>query len=117
MGKKCFFNQNTMISCIESITIGDGKQIGNNVTIIDHDYNYKNYIKDNKPLISSPIKIGDNVWIGADAIILRGSKIGNNVVIAAGTIVKGEIPDDSLVYQERNTIVKKIGENHAFMRN
>ena len=45
----------------------------------------------------SPIVIGDNVFVGADAIILPGVKIGNNVIIGAGCVVAHDIPDNSVV--------------------
>ena len=43
------------------------------------------------------IKIGNNVWIGINAIILKGSDIGNNSVVAAGSVVKGIFPENSLI--------------------
>ena len=46
---------------------------------------------------ASPIEIGDDVWIGGDAIIRPGVKIGSRVVIAAGAVVRKDVPDDVLV--------------------
>ena len=43
------------------------------------------------------IEIGDNVFIGMNSIILMGSHIGNNVIIGAGSVVSGNIPDNSVV--------------------
>ena len=94
IGNHCFFNINCSITSVDSIKIGDECKIGNNVVFVDHDHNYK-YVSD-KEFISSPIIVGDNVWIGAGCIILRGSKIGNDSVIAAGSIVKGEVPKGML---------------------
>lgn len=45
----------------------------------------------------APITIGDNVFVGADAIILPNTKIGNNVVVGAGAVVAHDIPDNSVV--------------------
>lgn len=47
------------------------------------------------------VNIGENVWIGANVVILRGTNIGNNSVIAAGSIINGNIPANKIVYQER----------------
>lgn len=74
-------------------------EIGNNVTISDarillHDGSTKIFLGYSKV---GKVVIGDNVFIGADAIILPGTKIGSNVVIGAGAVVKGEIPSDSIV--------------------
>lgn len=100
IGKHCFFNTNCSITSIDSIRIGDECKIGNNVVFVDHDHDYRNL--SDKEFLSSPIIVGDNVWIGAGCIILRGSKIGKNAVIAAGSIVKGEVPE-GMLYVSKNT--------------
>lgn len=52
-------------------------------------------------LKSSPISIGNHCWIASDMIILKGSKIGDNCVIGAGCVIKGDIPPNSLVKQRK----------------
>ena len=54
------------------------------------------------------IIIGDNVWIGINAIVLKGSKIGDNSVISAGSIVKGVFPPNSLIVGNPGKFVKKL---------
>ena len=96
----CFFNINCSITCLDSIEIGDNCKFGNNIVIVDHDHNYKakgEYNADNPEFVSSPIKIGNNVWCGANVVILRGTVIGDNCVIGAGSIVKGRIPEGTLL--------------------
>ena len=51
--------------------------------------------------------IGNDVWIGAGAVILRGTTIGDKAVIGAGSIVKGNVPAGSVFYQKRETIIKE----------
>lgn len=48
------------------------------------------------PPIHQEIRIGDNVWIGAGVIVLSGCRIGNNSVIAAGSVVCSDIPDNCM---------------------
>lgn len=60
------------------------------------------------PPIHQEIWIGDNVWIGAGAIILPGCKIGNNCVIAAGAVVCTDIPDNVMVAGVPAKIKKQI---------
>lgn len=60
------------------------------------------------PPIHKEIKIGDNVWIGAGVIILPGCNIGNNCVIAAGSVVNTDIPNNSMVAGIPAKIKKKI---------
>ncbi len=104
IGHNCFINANTNITCIESVTIGDRCQFGPNVVIVDHDHDYKGI--SSEPLISGPVVIGENVWIGANSVILRGANIGDGAVIAAGSIIKGEVPSGHIAYQQRETVIK-----------
>lgn len=106
IGKGCFFNSNCHITCIESIEIGEGCSLGPNIVIVDHDHNFRH--KADQMFISSPISIGKNVWIGANSVILRGATIGDDAVIAAGSIVKGTIPKSHLFYEKKNYICKPI---------
>ena len=108
IGNNCFFNDGCSINCQENIEIGENTILGQNVMIFDHDHDYINEI--NK-FIRKPVKIGKNVWIGANTIILKGVTIGDNAVIAAGTIVRKNVKTNSLMYNERIEKEKKIGEN------
>ena len=109
VGDNFSMSNNGVITARESIRIGSNVQFGPGVLVYDHDHDYKAHGGlAAKKYKTSPIEIGDNVWIGANSIILRGTKIGSNCVVAAGTIVRGEIPDGSLVYQKRDTQIKVI---------
>lgn len=90
VGSHTFFNTNCAITSMGKITIGKNCKFGNNLVIVDHDHNYKTHESE---FIIGEIKIGNNVWCGANCTILRGSVIGDNCVIAAGSVVKGEIPE------------------------
>ncbi|TDX00064.1 acetyltransferase-like isoleucine patch superfamily enzyme [Dinghuibacter silviterrae] len=85
----------------KSITIGDNILIGGGVTIVDTDFHSLNSAhwhtaEDDKNMNSAPVKIGDNVFIGMDSIILKGVTIGSNVVVAAGSVVARDIPDNQI---------------------
>lgn len=60
------------------------------------------------PPTHAPVVIGDNVWVGARAVILPGVKIGNNVVVAAGSVVTKDIPDNRLVAGVPAIVKKQI---------
>jgi acetyltransferase-like isoleucine patch superfamily enzyme len=53
--------------------------------------------KQENPIVSKPVKIGSNVWIGESAIILKGVTIGDNSVVGAGTIVTKDIPANTII--------------------
>lgn len=108
IGDNTSINSNNMIACHERIEIGDNVQLSPNVQIYDHDHDFRTEkgISEMK-YRTSPIEIGNNVWIGANSIILRGTKIGDNCIIAAGSVVKGIIPNNSVLYQKRETSLKE----------
>ena len=85
-----FINRNCMIVSKKSIIIGEGTTIGPNVCIYDHDHG-------NGGFISSSINIGKNVWIGANAVILKGVTIGDGAVIGAGTVVTHNVEPNAVV--------------------
>lgn len=107
IGNNVGINSNCIISSHDNIEIGDNVEIGPNVCIYDHDHDTKceGGIKAGK-FITAPVSVGNNTWIGANVVILRGTKIGKNCIIAAGSIVKGEIPDNSTYIQKREKIIK-----------
>lgn len=83
----------------ETIKIGKNSTLAYQTTILtsanpNAPYNTLSKIY---PPVHSPVIIGDNVWVGARSVILPGVTIGNNVVIAAGSVVTKDIPDNSLV--------------------
>lgn len=60
-----------------------------------------------QPWKERTVEIGDDVWLGANAIVLPGTVIGAGSVIGAGTVVSGNIPSDMIVYQQREALVMK----------
>lgn len=107
LGNHSFFNSNCLIVAHKKIVIGAGVEFGPGVMVFDHDHKYKNGLE-KRGFESSEIIIGNNVWIGAGTIILRGSHISDNCVIAAGSVIKGNYEPGSIIYQKRNTIVSTI---------
>lgn len=86
------------------ITIGKNVTISRNVTLLVHDYSIANALKhvgyivqDGIPHFEKEIIIGDYSFIGANSVLLPGTKIGNNCIVGAGAVVKGVFPDDSII--------------------
>ncbi|WRP06320.1 acyltransferase [Rossellomorea aquimaris] len=104
VGENTAFNYGCIITSHHKIKIGKNSIFGPNVLVYDHDHDFRTAggVKENK-YRTSPVEIGDNVWIGANTVILRGTKIGNNCVIGSGSIVKGEYPDNVIIVQKRET--------------
>ena len=93
--KSGYINNNCSIFCRNQITIGDDVVIAPEVIIRDSDQ-HQIVVGEMRPL-SAPIQIGNHVWIGTRAIVLKGVRIGNNAVVAAGAVVTRDVPDNCLV--------------------
>ncbi|MEH6906765.1 acyltransferase [Neobacillus drentensis] len=104
IGNNVFINDNCNINCVNRITIGKNTKIAPNVCINDHDHNYIKNTSDH--LIRGEVTIGENVWIGSNVVILRNTHIGDNVVIAAGSVVKGIVPPNTIFLNKRETELK-----------
>ena len=109
IGDNVSIGSNSMIVCRDSITIGSDVKLAANVQIYDHDHDFyaKDGIKAGK-YKKAPIVIGNNVWIGCNSVILRGTIIGDNAVIAAGSIVKGVVPENCVCIQKRIDEIRKF---------
>jgi maltose O-acetyltransferase len=98
IGAETYVNRFTMFDASERVEIGRCCLVGPFCYITDHDHDYagEHSIR-NRCLISSPVSVGDEVWIGAGVIILKGVKIGQGAVIGAGSVVTHSVPPYSKV--------------------
>lgn len=106
VGKGVFINSGCHFQDQGGITIGDGALIGHNVVLatINHDFDPA-HRGDNLP---SPITIGKRVWIGANATVLPGVRIGDGAVVAAGAVVAKDMPPCTIVGGVPARIIRKI---------
>ncbi|MDD7185304.1 MAG: acyltransferase [Ruminococcus sp.] len=102
IGKNVFFNNNCVLTCRESITIGNNVIFGPNVLIFDNDHDYKDNDFMHK-FVTKPIIIEDNVWIGGNVTILKGTHICKGAVIGAGCVVRGRIEPDTVMYTSKDS--------------
>ena len=87
------------------ITIGDNVTLAPRVHILAHDASAKVFLGYTRV---ENTRIGNNVFIGAGAIVLPGVTIGNNVVIGAGSVVSQDIPEDSVAVGNPARVVKAL---------
>ena len=92
LGKDSFINSDCKIRCSKEISIGEDCAISHDFTIMDSDVHYLNGSNN-----TSPVRIGNHVWIGTRVTILSGVTVGEGAVIAAGSLVKEDIPPYCLV--------------------
>ena len=115
IGDRVSVNFQTTISVATTVTIGDDTMIAGNVQIYDNISHplspsrrrrYESFNLDE----AAPIIIGNNVWIGNGASIMRGVTIGDNSVVAAGSIVTRSVPPNVLVAGIPAQVIKSIAE-------
>ncbi len=102
-----YLNSNSVIACAKDISIGDGAAIARGVYIYDADHHM---LQDENGRVSNtpaPVRIGDHVWIGANATVLKGVKIGNGAVIAAGAVVTSDVPPNCLAAGVPARVIRK----------
>lgn len=97
IGNNCRIN-GAYINAKQFITIGNNCVIASGVSIMDSNGHIVNSLDRTKEHDNPKgITIGNNVWIGMNAIILKGSSIGDNSIIGAGCVVSGTVPPNSIV--------------------
>jgi acetyltransferase-like isoleucine patch superfamily enzyme len=89
-----FINNGAKISCFTGISIGEDAHIGPDAVVMDSD---SHAIAPSTRPVAAPIEIGDHVWIGARAMILKGVTIGEGAVIAAASVVTKDVAPGTLV--------------------
>jgi len=94
----CYVNRFTMIDASEQIEIGRDCMIGPHCYITDHDHGHeRGLLVGSRPLIGKPVRIGNNVWIGASVVVLKGVTIGDDAVVGAGAVVTRNVPPGAKV--------------------
>ena len=108
IGNNCRLN-GVYVHAQDSVTIGNDCVLASDISIIDSNGHCVNSLnrtigRDNP----KGIKIGNNVWIGLNSIVLKGTIIGDNSVIAAGSVVRGFVPENTVYDTNGNVTLRKI---------
>ncbi len=93
IGHGTYLNRNTEIVAAKAVSIGRDCKIARDVIIMDTDQ----HALPGQELAIRPVRVGDRVWIGARALILKGVTIGDDAVVAAGAIVTRDVPPRGVV--------------------
>lgn len=109
IGKNVFINFNCTFLDLGGIIIEDEVMIAPNVCLLTEGHPLNP--KERHGLISKPIHIKRNAWIGANVTILQGVCIGENSVIAAGAVVKSDVPPNTIVGGIPAKVLKTIESN------
>ena len=95
IGRRCTIGLRSGLVAHERITIGDDVFFGQDVFVTDSNHGYESL---DTPIgrqfgSTSPIEVGDQSWIGHGAVLLAGARVGRHAIVAAGAVVRDEVPD------------------------
>jgi len=113
IGSNTHLGHQVDISVGSKVIIGDHVMISNRVSLVGYDFHPVDPDKRRKreapgEEAADDIILEDNVWIGMNCIILKGTRIGENSIIGAGSLVKGDIPANCIAVGSPAKVVKKI---------
>ncbi len=108
-------NSHLHIGVVSSITIGKNVLVASGVYISDHSHGAYGSLEPSdprtapvsRPLVSAPVVIGDNVWLGEKVAVLPGVRIGHGVVVGAGAVVTKDVPDHCIVAGVPARVIKR----------
>ena len=114
VGKNVFINSGCRFQDQGGIRIGDGTLIGHNVVITTLNHNFEPELRSGmKP---APVIIGKNVWIGASVTVVPGVTIGENAIIAAGSVVTKDVDSNTVVGGVPAKLIKTIDKHYRWLK-
>ena len=113
IGDYVMISPGVRISASRSIRIGDSCMLANGVYITDSDWHgvYDRVARDSA---SNPVVIGDNVWLGDRATLLKGVSVGDNSIVAASAVVTKDVPANVIVAGNPAVVVRQLDAARAF---
>lgn len=109
VGRNIFVNQNCTFYDLGGLEIADDVMIGPNVSIITSGHPIEPHLR-RALVVANPIVIERNVWIAANATIIGGVTVGENSVVAAGSVVTKDVPPNTLVGGNPARVIRSIGD-------
>ena len=107
IGDYALLSPGVRINACDEIVLGDSVMMAAGSYITDSDW-HEMYDRGNRATAVNPVYIGDNVWIGDHAMVLKGVTIGENSVVAAGAVVVKDVPANVVVAGNPAKIVKEL---------
>lgn len=108
IGNRCFIGTDVFFDLPDKIILEDESILSASVKILTHQDTGNRIMSKHYPRKVAPVIIGAGSWIGVNSVILAGVKIGKNCVVAAGSIVINDIPDNTVVGGIPAKIIKKL---------
>lgn len=109
-GNNVYANFNLTLVDDGEIIVGNNVMFGPNVTVATAGHPVEPFLREKSAQFNLPVKIGNNVWIGAGSVILPGVNIGDNTVIGAGSLVTKDIPSDVVAFGSPCKVIRNISD-------
>ena len=117
IGDRCLIGRGSGIVGHERIVIGDDVFTGHNVYVTDANHGYED------PLVpvgrqfgeARPVSIGDGSWLGHGTVVLPGATIGRHVVVGAGSVVTGDLPDFSVAVGNPARVIRRYATGEGWV--
>lgn len=110
-GNNVYANFNLTLVDDTDIYVGDKVMFGPNVTVATAGHPIDPELRYQAMQYNIPVHIGENVWIGANSVVLPGVTIGDNSVIGAGSVVTKDIPANVVAVGNPCRVLREIGEH------
>jgi len=111
-GRQVSIGRGCQLTCTETVVLGDDVLLAPGVLLVSSSHEWRDpdrHIRDQGPR-GGPINIGDDVWIGARAVVLPGVRIGSGAVVATGSVVRADVPSRAVVAGDPARVVSWRGE-------
>ena len=117
IGRGSSIGRGSMVIAHESIDIGDDVFVAPNCYITDQNHSYTDL---DTPIgrqwpRNNPVVIGDGCWLGTRCVILPGTRLGRNVAVAAGSVVRGEFPDHCVIGGSPARILRRYDPDEGWV--
>ena len=118
IGDRCVIGRGSHLVAHHSLVIGDDVFTGPYVYITDQNHGYED---PDEPIgrqmpLNAAVSIGSGCWLGTGAVVLPGASIGRNVVVAAGSVVRGAVPDRCVVAGVPAKVIRQYAPGDGWAR-
>jgi tetrahydrodipicolinate N-succinyltransferase len=115
IGDRCLIGRDATITAHRDVVVEDDVWMGNGIYISDqnHDWSDPDQPMSQQSQEPRPVRIGEGSWIGNGAMVLPGATIGRRVVVAAGAVVTGPVPDHAIVGGVPAKVIGSTLNTHA----
>jgi len=113
IGDNVYLNRGTTIYAEREVTIGDDCRFADQAAVYDTNFHE---VGEGEGITVAPVRIGSNVWIGRQALILPGTEIGDHAVVGAGAVVRGVVPPRTLVAGSPAQVVRTFEAADDYVR-